>query len=353
MVGCVIARRERIVGEGYHRRFGGPHAEVEAFRRCEGSSRGATIVVTLEPCTVFGKTPPCVDAVIASGVSRVVVGARDPNPAVDGRGVARLREAGIEVTEGVLGDEAAELIAPFATRMRSRRPYVIAKWAQSLDGKLATSRGDSKWISSEASRRMVHKLRARVDAVVVGSGTVLRDDPLLTARDVPVRRKALRAVLDRRLRIKEKCQIVDTASIAPTSVFTSKSLAQSAKADRLRGHGVEVVGLDGAAAGTFIRGFLKALYARKATNVLVEGGPTILTAFFAARCVDEAWVFTAPRLIGGENAPSAILGGGAVRVDGAIVPRVIEVRRVGDDVFHRLRVTHESGPRRSASPQRR
>lgn len=339
MVGCVISRGGRVIAEGYHRRFGGPHAEIEALRQCPGSPRGATLHVTLEPCSILGKTPPCVDALIAAGVSRVVIGVRDPNPRVDGRGVAALRAAGIDVVEGLLAEEAAELIAPFTTRMRLHRPYVIAKWAQSLDGKLATTHGDSKWISGEASRRMVHRLRARVDAVVVGSGTVLRDDPLLTARDVTLRRTALRVVLDRRLRLKEKCQLVDTSGDAPVVVFTTMKAARSAKAQRLHKHGVEVVGLRGASDAAFVKAVLKGLHDRDATNVLVEGGPGVLTTFFAAGSVDEAWVFTAPRLMGGERAPSAILGPGALREDRAIAPRVMEVRRVGEDVFHRVRMT--------------
>ncbi|GAF88580.1 unnamed protein product, partial [marine sediment metagenome] len=184
MVGCVIVRNRRSIGEGYHRRFGGPHAEIEALLACTRDPQGATVYVSLEPCCHHGKTPPCTDALIAARVARVVVAARDPNPVVRGRGIRRLRTAGIDVETGVLEGEAAEVLAPYATRVRLYRPFVIAKWAQSLDGKLATRTGHSQWISCEASRRRVHRLRARVDAILVGCGTVLADDPLLTARGV-------------------------------------------------------------------------------------------------------------------------------------------------------------------------
>src|SRR3972149_2407368 len=196
MVGCVIVRNGRVIGEGYHRRFGGPHAEIEA----------------LESCT---------DGLIRAGIARVVTPLRDPNPAVNGRGLRRLRTAGIMVTTGVLAAEAAEGLAPFLTRIRLGRPYVIAKWAQSLDGQLITPPGESMWISSEASRRTTHRLRARVDAILVGVGTVLADDPLLTARGVPLRRRALRVVLDAKLRIPLSANIVSSSKSTPTLVLTT------------------------------------------------------------------------------------------------------------------------------------
>ena len=339
MVGCVLVRQGRVVGEGYHRRFGGLHAEVEALQACATSPRGATVYVSLEPCCHHGKTPPCTDALINAGVARVVVGLRDPSPLVRGRGIRQLRAAGITVETGVLVDEAAELLAPFLTRVCRGRPYVIAKWAQSLDGKLATRTGHSQWISGEASRRRVHRLRARVDAILVGSGTVKADDPRLTAREVSIRRRAMRVVLDGRLRIPPKCQLVDSAREIPTLVITSPGGAKTPKARRLVTKGVEVI------AGRLRRGrlaldaCLKALAKRDATNLLLEGGPTILTAFFEAGLVDEALVFTSPTLIGGSGAPSVLGGRGAPRVDAAVQPRSVETRRSGTDILHRLRFT--------------
>ncbi|MCH8241283.1 MAG: bifunctional diaminohydroxyphosphoribosylaminopyrimidine deaminase/5-amino-6-(5-phosphoribosylamino)uracil reductase RibD, partial [Planctomycetes bacterium] len=211
MVGCVIARKDRVIGEGWHRRFAGPHAEIEALKVCTGSLRGATAYVSLEPCCHVGKTPPCTDALIQAGIRRVVVALRDPRVHAGKNGVDLLRRAGIEVDIGTEATAAAELLAPYLTRACLHRPYVIAKWAQSLDGKLSTSSGDSRWISNESSRRFVHQVRARVDAILVGSQTVIADDPCLTARDVPLRRRAKRIVLDTHLRLPLGCRLVETA----------------------------------------------------------------------------------------------------------------------------------------------
>lgn len=339
MVGSVIVRGNRIIGEGWHRRFGSPHAEVEALRSCKSNPRGATCYVTLEPCNHHGKTPPCTDALIAAGIARVVAAIRDPNPLVDGDGFAKLRKAGIKVDVGVCAELAGEIIAPFATRMLHQRPYVIAKWAQSLDGKLATRTGDSKWISGEASRRRVHQLRARVDAILVGSGTVLRDDPLLTARGVPKRRTALRVVLDRRLRIPEKCRLMATIGDAPVLIFTSTDKAGSARAKRLRRKGVAVESVPPVRGALSLQSILKHLASRDVTNLMVEGGPTILNAFLDQRLVDEAHVFVAPKLIGGKDAPSVWMCDGAARITNGLEPTDINIRKVGNDIHYRLRFT--------------
>ena len=339
MVGCVITRGEKIIGEGYHRRFGGPHAEVEALRSCSSPPEGATVYVSLEPCSHYGKTPPCADALIAAKVARVVVGLRDPSPEVDGRGIRRLCRAGITVDSGVEQAAAAELIAPFLTRILRNRPYVIAKWAQSLDGKLATRTGHSQWISGEESRRLVHKLRARVDAVLVGSGTVKRDDPLLTARGVRVLRTARRAVLDGRLRTPNQCQLIDTANEIPTLVITGADSAASPKAQRLRNRGVEVVACRRRRGHLDLSAGLAKLAAMGVTNLLLEGGPTLLTAFIEARLVDEAYIFTAPKLIGGRDAPTAYGGTGAAQINDSPAIHLTQTRRLGDDVLHRLRLT--------------
>lgn len=347
MVGCVVVRNGRVIGEGFHRRFGGPHAEVEAFSGCSASPRGSTVYVSLEPCCHQGKTPPCTDSLIEARVSRIVVGVRDPNPAVRGRGIRRLRAAGIRVEIGVLEADAAEVIAPYATLLKSDRPYVIAKWAQSLDGKLATRKGHSQWISCETSRRQVHRLRARVDAVLVGSGTALADNPLLTARDVPLRRRAMRVVLDGGLRIPARCRLVNTCAAAPTLVLTTSTAANSRKADRLRRKGVEVVAVRSHRGRLALRECLAELADRTVTNLLVEGGPTVLTALLEAGLVDEAWVFTAPLLVGGRSAPGVLGGSGSARIGTAITPRTVRTRRSGTDIFHRLRLTESVLPRSS------
>ncbi len=345
MVGCVVSRNGRIIGEGYHRRFGGPHAEIEALGSCCASPRGATVYVSLEPCSHQGKTPPCTEALIEAEVARVVVAVRDPNPGVGGGGLRRLRAAGISIQDGILARESAEVLAPFLTHIRLGRPFVIAKWAQSLDGKLATHTGDSRWISCEASRRRVHRLRARVDAILVGSQTVVVDDPLLTARGVPVRRRALRVVLDGRLRISEQCRLVVTSRSVPTLAMTSSKLAKTAKAKRLMRKGVEVVACRKHRGRLALDACLSELAGRDVTNLLVEGGPTVLTALFEAGLVDEAFVFVAPKLIGGGGAPSAVGGRGVRRVDEADTPQSVHTCRSGIDTLHRLRISVSSTQR--------
>ncbi len=339
MVGCVITRKARVIGEGYHKRFGHPHAEIHALQSCTENPRGATAYVSLEPCRHFGKTPPCCDALIQAGIRRVVVAIKDPSPHAAGGGIRRLRRAGITVDTGVCADQAAELLAPFLTRTVLTRPYVIAKWAQSLDGKLATRTGDSKWISCEASRKRTHRLRARVDAILVGSGTVLADDPLLTARDVPLRRRAMRVVLDGRLRIPLKCQLLDTASTVPLLVMTSSVKARSMKAKRLARRGVELIACPARSRRPGVADCLRKLAERGITNLMIEGGPAVLTSFLEAGLVDEAWVFVAPRLIGGLGAPTVLSGRGAATIKAAIAPRILVTCRSGSDTFHRLRLT--------------
>ncbi len=305
MVGCVIVRNGRILAEGYHQKFGEPHAEANALQACGHQGKGATAYVSLEPCCHYGKTPPCADAIIAAGITEVVATFGDPNPLVSGRGFKKLKAGGVRVRTGVLAEQAAALLAPFATGMKLGRPYVIAKWAQGPDGGLTRPQGQSPWISCETSRHWVHRLRARMDAIVVGIGTVLQDDPLLTARGVPLRRRALRVVLDSRLRIPERCRLVATAEEIPTVVFTSAAKARSAKAHRLTARGLQIetcpqtppagarirrasrVGLD-------VRSVLRRLSKSGATNVLVEGGPTLLRSYFEYDLVDEAHMFVAP-----------------------------------------------------------
>ncbi len=342
MVGCVLTKRGNIIGEGYHRRFGGPHAEVVALSRCKENPRGSTAYVTLEPCCIHGKTPPCTDALIEAGVTSVVAAIRDPNQAVRSRGFARLRRAGCKVSIGLLADEAAELIAPFATRMLLKRPYVIAKWAQSLDGKIATRTGDSKWISSTASRKMVHRLRSRVDAILVGSATVLADNPKLTARDTTLRRQALRVVLDGRLRTPKDCALVRSAKRIPVLVITTTQQRESRSANQLRKAGVIVEGVR-TVKGVHTKDkrlslshVMKLLFDRNVTNLLVEGGSAMLGSFFDSHLVDEAWVFVAPKIIGGTDATTAIGGVGVNRVVNGQTIRSLSTKNIGPDILYRL-----------------
>lgn len=333
VVGCVIVKRGRVIGEGFHRRYGGPHAEIEALRHCRESPRGATVYVTLEPCCHQGQTPPCTKALIAAGVARVVAPIEDPNPPVAGGGFAALRRAGVRVEVGLLAAEAAELNAPFFKLVRQRRPWVILKWAQSLDGKIATRTGDSKWISDAACRAHAHRVRGRMDAIVVGVGTVLTDDPLLTCRAGRPRRVATRIILDTRLRTPLRAQLVRTARRVPTWVFCGPE-APRRRVQALERAGCVVRPVRRTRAGLSLPGVLDTLGAFHMTNVLVEGGAKLLGRFFDEALADECHIYVAPRLIGGADAPGPLGGRGVERVaDAAALPPASRLRHLGDGYF--------------------
>lgn len=331
MVGCVIASEERVVGEGWHQRFGGPHAEVEALRHAGDASRGATMFVTLEPCCHHGKTPPCTEAIVTAGLKRVVVAQRDPFPKVDGGGIKLLQEAGIEVEVGVCETQARALNAPYRKLVETGTPWVIAKWAMTLDGKIATQTGNSQWISNGASRAIVHQLRGRVDAIVVGSGTSLVDDPLLTARPVGPR-VATRVVFDSTASLSVESQLLKTIETAPV-IIVAKSDAPAENVHRLTVAGCEVLICDGGTAADCIDKFLSELGRRRVTNVLIEGGATLLGSFHDARAIDEAHVFIAPKLVGGKNAPGPIGGSGLEFIADAQPLGDWTVREIDGDIY--------------------
>ena len=329
MVGCVIVKRGRIIGEGYHRRFGGPHAEVEALRRCRESPRGAAVYVTLEPCCYYGKTPPCTQALAEAGVERVVAAVRDPNPRVAGGGVRALRAAGIEVRLGLLADEARALNAPFFKLVERRRPWVILKWAQSLDGRIATRTGDSKWISDDICRRHAHRVRARVDAIIVGRRTAQIDDPMLTARGCPRRRVATRIVVDTGLRLPASTRLVRTAAAVPTWVFCGRE-APSRRAARLEAAGCRVLRVRTSRGRVSLPALLDRLGRAQMTQVLVEGGGTLLGSLLDQRLADEVHVYVAPLLVGGAAAVPALGAAGARTIRGAVdLAGRLTLRRLG------------------------
>ena len=266
-----------------------------------GTAQGATLYVTLEPCCHHGKTPPCTDAVIAAGITRVVAAMLDPFPQVAGQGAARLRQPGIAVEVGMCEQEARRLNAPYLKLLATGKPYVHAKWAMTLDGKIATASGDSRWISNEASRKRVHEMRGKVDAIIVGIGTALADDPLLSARP-PGPRVATRIVLDSQGRLPLTSQLVRTAQTIPTLVVMAESERADGPGELLSGAGCEVVRLPGA---VNVPELLKLLGGRRWTNVLVEGGARVLGSFLDAQAIDQVHVFIAPRLAGGRGAASA------------------------------------------------
>jgi diaminohydroxyphosphoribosylaminopyrimidine deaminase/5-amino-6-(5-phosphoribosylamino)uracil reductase len=334
-VGAVLVSASgAVLAEGFHREHGGPHAEIEAFTKLDGAgARGATLYVTLEPCASFeGKrTPPCVEAVLASGIARIVVAQRDPNPHVDGRSLDRLERAGIGVRVGVLEDEARALNGPFNKWMSERRPYVTAKWAMSLDGKIASRSGHSKWISGEESRRRAHALRGEVDAVLVGVNTVLQDDPLLTRRDAEGRDPA-RVVIDSALRIPLASQLVKTAKESPVFVVTTEDAAEE-RVKALREQGVGVVKVAPEASRVDPVALLDALARRRFQHVLVEGGGELLGSFFAHDLVDRVVCFVAPKIVGGDRAPGPARGEGVSDMTQALKLVHLRAQPCGEDVI--------------------
>ncbi len=299
MVGCVIVRGSRIVGEGYHHRFGHHHAEVFALRAAGRRAAAATAYVTLEPCGHTGKTPPCTDALIAAKVKCVVAAMSDPAPEVAGRGFRKLRAAGIEVRTGCLNDEARRLTRPYVTRLKLQRPYIILKWAQSLDGWLSAPDGKRRQLTGQTAARIVHRLRARVDAIIVGANTAIVDNPLLTARDVPIKRTATRVILDSRLRIPPTLKLVRTAAQTPTIAFTQRSRDDHARAAQLlTKRGVAILPCRSKNGHIDLHDALHQLYQRGMSNILIEAGPTLATAFLAADLADEVMCFVAPEALG-------------------------------------------------------
>jgi diaminohydroxyphosphoribosylaminopyrimidine deaminase/5-amino-6-(5-phosphoribosylamino)uracil reductase len=343
MVGCVVAQGAEIIGEGFHRRFGGPHAEVEALRIAGDRAAGATLYVTLEPCCHHGKTPPCTKAVLAAGIRRVVIAQRDPFPKVQGGGIAELQAAGLTVEVGLLEAEAQQINAPYRKLLATGRPWIIAKWAMTLDGKIATRTGESRWISGPESRQIVHAIRGRVDAIVVGRGTAEKDDPLLTARPEGPR-TALRVVLDTHGTLRSDCQLVRTAGQTPVLVALGQASKETDR-KRLRDAGCEVFVCDGDTHAARLDALWIELGRRRLTNVLVEGGSALLGSLLDTRQIDEVHVFIAPKLFGGAEAPSAVAGQGIAAVADALRLRLPEVRCVGDDIYITARCSADSSPR--------
>ena len=331
LVGAVVVRDGRPVGEGWHRRFGEAHAEVNALAAAGPAAPGATLYVTLEPCCHHGKTPPCTEAVLRSGIARVVAAMADPFPQVAGKGAALLRAAGVPVDVGACEAEARRLNAPYLKLLATGRPYVHAKWAMTLDGKTATRTGDSQWISNEASRRRVHALRGRMDGIVAGIGTVLADDPLLTARP-PGPRTPVRVVLDSHGRLPLTSQLARTACDVPVLVGAAAPL-DARRHDKLTAAGCEVLALPGEGGRPSVTALLDELGRRRWTNLLAEGGSTVLGSFLDAGEIDEVHVFVAPRLVGGAEARTPVGGAGLARLQEALALERWEVEPIDGDVL--------------------
>jgi diaminohydroxyphosphoribosylaminopyrimidine deaminase/5-amino-6-(5-phosphoribosylamino)uracil reductase len=304
-VGCVVASGEKVLGEGHHTTAGAEHAEAVALKAAGKKAKGATLYVTMEPCNHVGRTPPCVDAILAAGIKRVVVGRRDPNPRVPGGGYERLEKEGVEVKLGVMNTECKELIRPWAHFITTGRSYLSLKLAISLDGRIATRTGASKWITCQESRTRVHQLRGQHDAVMLGVNTVLADDPRLTVRDVPGR-SPIRVVIDSKLRLPPASRLAQTAQQTPTCVMTTHAASPSAEQE-LTALGVRIVRVPATADGRCDPdAVLQELAAREVVNVLCEGGAELAGSLLAARLPSELHVFVAPVLLGPRGRPGAV-----------------------------------------------
>jgi diaminohydroxyphosphoribosylaminopyrimidine deaminase / 5-amino-6-(5-phosphoribosylamino)uracil reductase len=330
LVGCVIGDdRQQIIGEGFYAYDDVKHAETIALEHAGERARGATAYISLEPHAHQGRTPPCTDALLKAGIRRVVAPIEDPNPKVSGRGFTHLRDAGIEVSTGLLAEEATRLNEAYIHFMRTGRPFVHLKMAVSLDGKVATATGDSRWITGEVARARVHELRHQSDAIMVGGRTARTDDPLLTDRSGKKRRRPIvRVVIEQFLRVSPESRLAQTSNEAPVIVFASGE-AKEDSLTALQSHGVEVV-----AGGSVLdlKSILNELGARSIQSVLVEGGPSLAALLLESDLVDKVTFFVAPMLIGGQDAPSAIAGAGAESIADTMRLQDIEVRPHGDDV---------------------
>ncbi len=335
LVGCVIVRDGEVLGEGFHRQAGEDHGEVDALKACVEDPRGADLYVNHEPCCHHGRTPPCTDAILEAGIRRVVVGTIDPDPRVSGRGLEVLREAGVEVIYGILEEESRALNAPFFKYIQQKLPWVAAKWAMSLDGKIATRSGDSRWVTGPEARRRNHQLRDEHDAILVGKATLLRDDPALTCR-IEGGRDPLRFVVDARLEAPLTHQVFQ-ADHSPEKTVVLTAVPDGSPSDRdkraaLADRGVEIQEIPTDDRGWLSpRAILEAIHHRERMSVLVEGGGALLGSLFDADLIDYAYAFIAPVLVGGADAPTPLeaLGLAAMRERRTIQPPQLE--EVGND----------------------
>lgn len=311
IVGAVIVKNRRIVGRGYHKRAGLPHAETKALRQAGVKAKGATLYVTLEPCDHFGRTPPCTAAIIKSGIKRIVIAMKDPNPVNNGRGIRKLNKHGIKTNVGLLPKDAMAMNKPYIKFITKKIPFVTVKVAQSLDGKIATRTGDSKWISSDDSRRYVHELRRRADAVMVGANTVRRDDPLLLSR-LSRGKQPVRVIVSGRSGIPSGAKIFSNPRKAP--VIVVKPAGRSGKKVNLKK-------------------LLTALAKRGITDILVEGGGELIAGLVEEDLVDRFLVFIAPKIIGGRNAKTAVEGSGVENIKDALGLKNISVKRFKNDIL--------------------
>ena len=333
MVGCVVVKDGRIISEGYHEKYGEFHAERNALTRCTEDTAGADLYVTLEPCCHQGKTPPCTDIIIEKKIARVFVGSMDSNPLVAGKGVQILRDHGIYVETGILEEECLKLNEVFYHYITTKTPFVVMKYAMTLDGKIACATGDSKWVTGEIARTQVHRMRGRYRGIMVGIGTVLADDPMLNCR-VEGGMDPVRIICDSNLRIPTESQIVKTASDIETIVACSQEALESErkqeKIRRLKEAGIQIIGTEGAHGVNLVE-LMKKLGGQNIDSILLEGGGTLNASALEDGIVNKVYAYIAGKLIGGMDARSPVEGMGIDRMADAITLQNVEIEKLGDD----------------------
>ena len=330
MVGAVLVKNGEIVGSGYHQAFGGAHAEIYAIHEGGTNCRGATLYISMEPCAHYGKTAPCVDAIIKAGIKKVVMAVIDPNPITSGKGIQKLKGAGIEVMVGVMETQAKRLNAPFFKLMQKGLPYVTVKWAMSDDGKIATRTGESKWITSEESRKYVHKIRGQMDGILVGINTVVRDDPLLTCR-IEGGQNPKRIVVDSNAVLPINSRLLSTINEGEIIVAVCKN-AQRNRIEKLEQLGCKIVQTEDINGRVYLHELFQRLGEMKLTNILVEGGSRVITSVVEGHLADRVMVFIAPFIIGGEGAKSPVLGMGINKMSDAAEIDEVEIKRFSNDI---------------------
>ncbi len=334
MVGALLVNNNKVVGKGFHKKSGFPHAEIEAIRAAGKKAKGSKLYVTLEPCSHYGKTPPCSDAILKTGIKEVIIGMKDPNPLVAGKGIKKLKKAGIKVTQDVMKNECREINEPFIKYITTKLPYVTLKVASSLDGKISTITGESRWITGSQARKFVHEARNETDAVMVGINTVLKDDPSLTTRLKGKKdlKHPVKIILDSRLKIPLKAKSVQTNNGQKTIIATT-SMASSKKIDLLKKMGVTVLKTRKKNSKVDINDLMIKLGKMEISNLMIEGGAEVNASALQAGTVDKVIFFIAPIIIGGAKATSSIMGSGIKFLKDAIPIKETRVKKLGPDLM--------------------
>ncbi len=330
-VGALIVKDDKIIGKGYHERAGLPHAEINALNEAGKAAKDASLYVTLEPCDHFGRTPPCTDAIIRSGIRKVIVGMKDPNPINNGRGIKKINRCGIKTKIGILGEEALSLNRPYLKFITKKIPYVTVKIAESLDGKIATRTGDSKWISSEDSRRYVHRLRGRVDAVMVGFDTVKKDDPLLISK-LPVQKQPIRIIVDTYLNTPLDAKVFSHIRSSPVMIATTKK-ASMAKRRLYEDKGAKLLFAKLKNGKIDLKNLFKTLGKIQIMHIMVEGGGELIASLVKEKLVDQVLFFIAPKIVGGKDAITPVEGRGVGRISDAVILKNLKIKKFEKDIL--------------------